>query len=204
MSRSSFISQPSVSKIVTLTEAKNHLRVDHTEDDNYINNLILASQEVIENYCNIKVMVVIVKQMCDTWADTCELIYSPVVNSGKAAVNHIKYYNDAETPVLTTWAASNYDFDNYSSPMRISLSDLNSSDGYPDIADKINAIEVSYEVGYDDTADVPLALKQACLILVGQWYENRQVAVVGRSVGKIPMTATYLMDRFKVQTLGLN
>jgi uncharacterized phiE125 gp8 family phage protein len=145
-----------------------------------------------------------VVQYCDTWSDTFELIFSPVVNSGKASISHIKYYNDAEPPALTTWASSNYIFDKYSSPMRIRLADLEGIDGYPDIAAQLNAIEISYDVGYDNDADVPLALQQACLILVGQWYENRQVAVVGRSVGKIPMTATYLMDRFKVQTLGLN
>ena len=204
MARSSYIASPSILKIVSLTEAKNHLRVDHTEDDTYISNLILASQEVIENYCNIKIMEVGVVQYCDTWSDTFELIFSPVVNSGKASISHIKYYNDAEPPALTTWASSNYIFDKYSSPMRIRLADLEGIDGYPDIAAQLNAIEISYDVGYDHDNDVPLALQQACLILVGQWYENRQVAVVGRSVGKIPMTATYLMDRFKVQTLGLN
>jgi hypothetical protein len=36
MSRSSYIASPSILKIVSLTEAKNHLRVDHTEDDTYI------------------------------------------------------------------------------------------------------------------------------------------------------------------------
>lgn len=204
MSRSAYIETPSSVGIVTLSEAKVHLRVDQSEDDAYITSLILASQEVIENYCNIKVMQVTVVQYCDTWRESQELLMSPVTNSGKATITHVKYYNDAPTPVLITWPTSNYIFDKYSSPLRLALADIDTLDAYPDIATQINAIEIKYNVGYSSSADVPLSLKQACLILVGQWYENRQVDVVGRSVGKISMSAKYLMNRYKIQTLGLN
>ena len=46
---------------------------------------------------------------------------------------------------------------------------------------------------------IPIALKQAAYILIGQFYENRQINVVGRSVGEINVSAKYLMDRYKIQ-----
>ena len=73
----------------------------------------------------------------------------------------------------------------------------------PTIANQLNAVKITYSVGVNLASLIPEALKQAILILVGQWYENRQVAVVGRSVGTIPMTAQYLMNPYKVQTLGM-
>tara|TARA_R110000824_G_scaffold5803_2_gene26720 strand:- start:1712 stop:2326 length:615 start_codon:yes stop_codon:yes gene_type:complete len=204
MARNAYISSPSTVQILTTAEAKTHLRVDFSDDNDYIDSLVLAAQDVIENYCNIKIMDVTITQRCDSWYDSFELYFSPVQNSGKASIEHIKYYNDAATPVLTTWAASNYDFDKYSAPLRVSLADLDSVDGYPNISSMLNAIEITYKIGYSSSSDVPKALKQACLILVGQWYENRQEAVVGRSVGRIPMTATYLMNRYRITDLGLN
>lgn len=204
MARNAYIATPSTVQILTTAEAKTHLRVDFSDDNDYIDSLVLAAQDVIENYCNIKIMDVTITQRCDSWYDSFELYFSPVQNSGKASIEHIKYYNDATTPVLTTWAASNYDFDKYSAPLRVSLADLDSIDGYPNISSMLNAIEITYKVGYSSSSDVPKALKQACLILVGQWYENRQEAVVGRSVGRIPMTATYLMNRYRITDLGLN
>ena len=105
--------------------------------------------------------------------------------------------------VSQTWAASNYFADTKSSPIRIGL---NSTAGasLPTIANRLSAIEITYSVGESMSENIPIALKQAMLILVGQFYENRQVAVVGRSVGKIPMTAEYLMNPYRIQTLGMD
>lgn len=204
MARSAYISTPSTVQIITTAEAKTHLRVDFNDDDSYIDSLILAAQDVIENYCNIKIMNVEITQYCDYWQDTFQLYFSPVQNSGKASINYIKYYDDSPTPVLQTWPQTEYIFDKFSAPMRIGLRDIDSpSNDYPDIASQLKAIEIQYNVGYTNIADVPKGLKQACLILVGQWYENRQEAVVGRSVGRIPMTATYLMNRYRITDLGL-
>lgn len=204
MARTAHISSPSTVQIITTAEAKTHLRVDFSDDDSYIDSLVLAAQDVIENYCNIKIMEVTVTQFCDTWYDSFELYFSPVQNSGKASITHVKYWSDDDTPVLTTWSNTYYLFDQYSCPLRLGLKDLSTpNDDYPDLASQMNAVQIEYKVGYTNIADVPKALKQACLILVGQWYENRQEAVVGRSVGRIPMTATYLMNRYRITDLGL-
>ena len=200
MSRNAHISHPSTTQIISTEEAKEHLRILSTDDDEYINSLCFAAQQNVEKYCNIILMTTEIVQRGDTWGDIGELYFSPVENSGAASLSSIQYYDSDD--VLQTWAATNYDFDKFSCPTRIGLAS-GSGVELPSIANRLNAVEVSYSVGYALASEVPKALKQAILILVGQWYENRQEAVVGRSVGLIPMTARYLMDKYRIRTFGL-
>ena len=199
MARNSFIETPNTSQVVTTDEAKTHLRVDWSDDDTYIASLVMSAQQVVEDFCNIILLETTCKQFGDTWDDIGMLYHSPVQNSGAAGLTSIKYYDSDNT--LQTWATTEYDFDKYSCPARIALA-YNKT--FPSIASRLNAIEVTYTIGYASVADVPQALKQAVLILVGQWYENRQEAVIGRSVGIIPLTARYLMDKYRIRTLGLS
>ena len=194
MARSLKISTPSVLKLVTLAEAKTHLRVDFSNDDNYINDLIDLAQELIEEYCN----VAIYEQVL-----TFNLLRGPIIHVDSLTVSSIKYFDTNN--VQQTWASSNYDVDKNSSPPRIYPSD-NSVDDFPDLADRIFPIEITYKAGLLDsqTALTPKILKQACYLLIGQFYENRQPVIVGRSVSQIPMTVKFLLDKHKVQTFGVS
>lgn len=198
MARNTYIQSPSAVQIMSTVECKKHLRIDFSNDDDYINSLAMMAQQTIENYCNIILMETTVRQYCQFWEDTFELFHSPVQNSGEASITHIKYYDDND--VLQTLASSKYSVNLYSCPVQIVPAQ---NEAYPPLYNRLDAIEVRYRVGYPTSAEVPQAIKQCILILVGQYYENRQVAVVGRSVGTIPMTAQYLMEKYKIQTLGL-
>ena len=199
MSRNAYIESLNTVGIVSQAEAKLHLRVSQDDDNTYIDNLIMVAQQTIENYCNILLMRTTVIQRGDCWVDVSSLYFSPIKNSGNASITHIKYFDGDN--VQQTWAASDYIVDVYSQPVRIGLAPGIS---LPGLANRIDAIEVKYTIGGNSASSIPMALKQACLILVGQWYENRQEAVVGRSVGVIPMTARYLMEPYKIQTLGID
>jgi len=184
---------------VSVAEAKTHLRVSTNTDDSYIESLIATAQQEFELYCNISIMQKTFYQYCDTWCDTKQLYHSPVANSNTLSVTAITYYN--LNNVITTWNATNYLVDGASTPARVSL---NLDKDYPDIADRKNAIIIQYSSGFKLPSSVPQGIKQGVLILVGQWYENRQEAVVGRSVGSIPMTARYIMDRYRIRDFGMS
>ena len=199
MARSLKIETKPTLKLVTVTECKNFLRVDFTDDDNYISDLIDMAIETIENYCNISIYEQTLVQQCDLWEETFNLLRSPIQNSGDLTVEHIKYYD--ENDVQRVWDASNYNVDTNMSPARIYLKD--DSDSYPTIATRIFPIEVKYKSGTDAVNSAPKILKQACLLIIGHFYENRQPYIVGRSVSEIPMTVKYLLDKHKIQTFGL-
>ena len=40
--------------IISLTEAKTHLRIEHDEEDEYLTGLILQAQAAAEDYCRVK------------------------------------------------------------------------------------------------------------------------------------------------------
>lgn len=65
---------------VTLEEAKEHLRVDFTEDDTLITRLITRARRAIENYCSISIVSKQVSVVMDLITDT-ELPLGPVVGN---------------------------------------------------------------------------------------------------------------------------
>lgn len=52
-------------------------------------------------------------------------------------------------------------------------------------------------VGYE-TNDVPERIKQAILLLVGHWYDNRDITAVGRLVNEVPFTVNALLWQERV------
>ena len=81
-------------------------------------------------------------------------------------------------------------------PARIALA-VNQS--YPTTSDRIAAIRVEYIVGVTAANLVDNAIKQAVLLTIGHWYQNREAVIVGRIATELPMAAKYLLDQYKIQ-----
>jgi len=63
-------------------------------------------------------------------------------------------------------------------------------------------IEIDVEVGYGGApANVPETLRQALLLLVAHWYENRGLVAVGQSVAVLPMAIAALIAPYRVLSL---
>tara|TARA_R100001244_G_C5158264_1_gene130655 strand:+ start:241 stop:819 length:579 start_codon:yes stop_codon:yes gene_type:complete len=179
--------------VVTTTECKTHLRVDHSDDDTYIATLQKAATATAEGITNRFFIETTLIQYGDRWEDITHLFRSP-----GAGITNIKYMTGG---VLSAAIASSiYLFDSSVEPPQISLKEGQS---WPtDNDDELRTIKVTYKVGYGTAASsVPEGIKQAILIMVGDWYENRQSVIVGRVVNLIPKTAEYLLNQYKVQVL---
>ena len=182
---------PADISIVSLSEAKDHLRVSNTADDTLITNLILAATQAAQNYTNRFFINHSVRMDCDTWEETLYFYKSPVFSS-----TTIEYYGTSAT-IYDVWDSSNYIVDKVHEPARLLLQ---ADKSYPDLADRKAAIKLTYVSGYGTAAsDVPQAIKQAVLLIVGNFYENRQEVVVGRIATEMPKSAQYLLDQYKVQ-----
>ena len=176
---------------VSLTEAKLHLKVDITTDDTLITNLIVAATQVSEEYTNRFFINTVVNQTCSDFKELSELFKSKV-----SAVTHVKYYDSDNAQ--QTWASSNYVVNKEYEPCQINLV----VDGsYPNIADRIDAVECRYTVGYGAASDVPDVIKQAILLTLGNWYENRMSVITGRTTTEMPQSAKWLLDTYKVQVV---
>ena len=179
-----------VNPLFTTAEAKDFLKVDTTADDTLIDSLIKAATQSCQIFTNRYFLTTSVTQYSDNWFEFYRLYKSPVEE-----IIHVKYYDTNDT--LQTLASSNYILDNISQPARIGIS----VDGtLPNLADRINAVEVKYSVGYGVTADlVPEGIKQAVLITIGNWYENRQTVITGRTATELPLSSQYLLEQYKIQ-----
>ena len=190
MYRSLKVNTLATNPLFTTAEAKDFLKVDTTADDTLIDNLIKAATQSCEEYTNQYFLDTLVTQYSDNWLEVYRLYKSPV-----STLTHIKYYDSSDT--LQTLAASNYILDNVSKPARIGLA----VDGeLPTLADRINAVEVKYTVGYgENSTDVPDGIKQAVLFTIGNWYENRQTVITGRTATELPLSSQYLLNQYKIQ-----
>ncbi len=192
MAKSFVVDTAATAAILTTAEAKTHLKVDTTADDTYIDNLISAATESAQIFTNRYFINTTLNQFGDTWNDMATLFKSKV-----SSVVHIKYYDSDNTQ--QTLASSVYQKDLEHQPARIGLKPNQS---FPSLAGRINAVECQYIVGYGSAAsDVPEGIRQAVLLTIGNWYENRQEVVIGRIASELPKSAQYLLEQFKIQTI---
>jgi len=94
---------------------------------------------------------------------------------------------------LTTVAAADYILDTLDTVPLLSLLSLSSD---------AETIRVEYRAGYGDAAvNVPQAMRQAMLLLIGHWYRQRETAATV-SQAEVPYAVKALCDTYRVQFCG--
>lgn len=168
---------------LTLTEVKNHLRVEGTAEDDLITQYMKSARETIEKHTNRALMTQTIKQYFDCFnGTTLETRFAPI-----QSLTHVKYYN-SDNDLITLTKDTDYYEDLKSEPARIVA--INS---WPTTKDRPNTVEIQYVAGYADAASVPANIKQAILLLVGEMYEQRE-----NSVKRLPDTVSHLLSPCKV------
>jgi uncharacterized phiE125 gp8 family phage protein len=179
---------PPAAEPVTLTEAKLHLREDGTDQDSLIEGLITAAREYVESTGRL-LMPCVVRQYFDCFPEGDYLRLSPLPIRSIASVGYLD--SDGDTQAITDYTA-----DVVSEPARLQEPET----GWPVTDDVVNAAWVDINAGYTSASAVPRALKQAILLLVGHWYENRESVVVGTTTAELPLAVETLMRRWAVYT----
>lgn len=155
--------EPTVEPI-TLDEAKLHLRVTDTAQDDLITGVIKSARQFCESYENVKYITQTITYKLD---DLCDPIRLPVGDA--QSITSVKYLDEDE--VEQTLSSSLYLLDNYSSPNLIyAKNDVE----YPTVLSQRNAVTVVYIAGYGLAADVPERIKTAMKLLVSHLYEHRE------------------------------
>lgn len=183
---------------VTLTEAKLHLKVDHTEDDSLITILIQAARETIEQKTNRSLITQTRTMKMDyfprnygygykqDWA-AITLPFGPV-----SSITSVKYYDEDE--VQQTLSSTLYWVDSNSGVPKVVV-----KDSWPSTYTMPNAVEIIYVAGYGSaSSNVPKALKHAMYLIIGHLYENREQA--GKIQHELPfgvheLIAPYVLEQ---------
>lgn len=177
---------------VSLTEAKDHLRIDHTYEDALIAALIRTARELVETHTGRTLIT-------STWDyylqefPACGYIDLPA--APLQSVTSIKYTDSGGTE--TTWGSSNYLVSTRGVLGRIVPA---YGVSWPSFTERpLDAVVVRYVAGYGSGAgDVPETIRAAMLLWLGHLYEHR-TAVDSQASGNlfaIPMGVEALLATF--------
>ena len=188
------LAQP-VSEPVTLAEAKAHLRVTASDENDLISALIVAARQYCENLSGRTLAPRNFLQTLDRFPDgggDITLRRSPVT-----AVASVYYYSLETTNTLMV-LNTDYRMDLQQIPARIRLP-LGTT-LWKNAYTTDDAVRITYTAG---AVSAPTAAKQTILLLVGHWFENRESVVIGGGGREIDCTVSSLMDSFRIGDIAL-
>lgn len=174
------------SEPITLTEAKAHLNVDTSDDDTYITTLITVAREQAEARQWRQLMTATREQVFDRFSSWALRLEYPPLQS----VTSVKYI-DLNGTQQTLVEGTDYEVNTDSLYGCVHPSYLQD---WPATREVPSAVRVRYTCGYADADAVPTTTKQGMLLLIGNWYENREPYVSGTIISNIPLAVESLLS----------
>lgn len=184
------------SEVITLAEARLHLRLD-TEgsppshpDDSLVQALIITARENAESHTGLAIVESTYTLALDAFpTDFINLMISPV-----QSITSVSYVDS--NGATQTLSNTKYQLDNYSSPAK-----LYPLEPWPATKDKPNAVTITFVAGFTDGSPnnypLPTSIKQAMLLMIGSWYDTRE-SIGDKEYFERPMTATWLLTPHRI------
>lgn len=166
--------------LVSLAEVKAHCRIDSTEEDTFLLDLINAATAYLDGYSGILGRALLPqtwRQDFNYFEDRLRLPVGPV-----SAVTLLAY-RDADD-VTQTLASTSYvllkdDIGSYVA--------LTPGSEWPAVGKRENNIQITYTAG---STDVPASIKLAALFMIASWFSDR-------TAGSIPPQSSALLAPFR-------
>jgi uncharacterized phiE125 gp8 family phage protein len=202
---------------LALADAKAFLRIDTGDEDALIQSLILTSRLHVEVALGLALITQTWSCFFDRWPVAHGCYGAPLQPAGVAAtfsdprawplsksdafvlpigpvqsVDAVRIYADDGTFVPLDVAG--FTLDLASRPPRV-VRRLNTASVHP--GRRLNGIEIAITAGFGpDPIDVPAPIRQALLLLVAHWYENRDPANVGTPEARVPSAVSALLANY--------
>lgn len=174
---------PPAEEPVDIAAAMAHCRAADG-DEATVGTMVQAAREVVSNLAQRTLTTTAYRYTLDRFpAGPVRLPLPPLV--GVTAARYRAY----DTEVLTAIDEDVYAVDVSHEPGLIRLLP---NQVWPYTARLADAVSVEYTAGYGGPPAVPAALKLACLMLVGFWYENRSTVVVGATSKELELSVKAL------------
>lgn len=181
---------------VSLADARAQLRLpaSATDENDLIIGLIAAARERAEAVTGRQLVTA-------TWDDRRDDVCEDAIVLPKPplqAVVSVTYIDMAGA--TQTWSAAEYQVDAPSGPYarKGRLAPLPSATWPIAQSGRFNAITVRFTAGYGAAVNVPSAIKQAMLLMISGWFENREEMTEGHIFTSIPLGAIALLTPYKV------
>lgn len=168
------------SQPITLAEVKAHLRIDHADEDAKLEAFILAAVSYLDGpfgYLGRCLMPQTWRHVFPGWGDTHLRLAMP--SASQVVVTYID--PDGASQTLSTGL--------YEVVEDTLATVVIPTDGavWPSVDYVANPVQVTAVHGYASAAAVPAAIKQAMLLMIGDWDVHRNPAVAG-SAAQIPLS----------------
>jgi len=180
---------------ITLSEVKDQLRVEGSDDDVILTRLI----DVAVAYTDAKGALgqAMITQKWGQWINstppqTISLALGPVIG-----VTAVKYYDT--DGVLQTDTLSNYQI---TGPKFATIIGPKSGFNWPVTQDRSDAIRIEYQAGYGAApTNVPQGIRHAMMLLIGHWYDNRENSQMDQ-LADIPFGFESLLNIYRERWYG--
>lgn len=151
--------------VVSDTELKAHLRIDHSDEDSIITSINKAATRAAEDYCNRSFI-------NQTWKAYLRCFPSKRILLPRGRVSSITGIDYAVNAAHDTeWSSSEY-----ITALETDIGIIEPVDSWPDTdTDYPNGIEIEYVAGYGAAgSNVPNGIHQGIMILAADLYEMRR------------------------------
>lgn len=201
---------------ITLAEAKQHLRVTSSADDSYITGLVAMAIEACSNYLGFSIRKATARYGFDGFTGQPALV-NPLngtnipsgnylrLNTRCLAVTNVYFISDVQ--VITEYTAGDWIVS--AEPMGLYSRNVFIETAPTLVTDDVIKYIVQITEGFNPvgTASVepdtifPLTIKAAALLLIAQYYDNRQAIITGMIQAPLQFGFHYLLDPYKIQIL---
>jgi uncharacterized phiE125 gp8 family phage protein len=183
---------------LTLTELKSHLRVDFNDEDTMLSGYITAARELVESECSRALITQTIELGLDDFPILDDRIRLPRGNLQQ--IINFTYTDSGQVDHAMT-SGTDYILNQYAEPAEVVLP---WNQIWPAVVLSTAApVRIQFTCGYgDDPGTVPVQAKQAMLMLIGDWYTNREDVVIGRTstvAAKLPNGVDRLLTNLRLR-----
>lgn len=172
---------PPSDMVISLNDAKRHLRFDSEEEDTVIRRLIRSSTKWAQTFLNRQLLTATLRQDLSGFPaadnDPIKLPRPPL-----QSITSINYYDEAG--VLQLWADTEYQVDTISEPGRVMPVPSGSWPTTQD--DRFGAVQITYLAGFTEKALIPENIITGMLMLLASNFQVRENQVITSLILRVP------------------
>lgn len=192
---------------VSLVEVKAHVRVDDTESDVVLVMMLDAAIEYVSERTARTLQPMTFQARLDDWPCLGGWRTSFWMKLDKFPIRDVEAisYLDVDGAEQTV-APSNYSWEPTTTGADIWFDKMYSMPSLEE--DRRGAVRVRFTAGYNSPADndtgadpdlvVPVQIKQAILLLVGHWFENREAVTIAANFSEVPLALETLVENMRI------
>lgn len=174
--------------VLSLAEAKEHLRVDDDEQDALIAGLIMAAEDHVERMTG---LVLERRTICEAITGFGGRIRTWPI----ASIDVVEYVDGAG--VDRQLQSTAYRVNKAARPARL----MNVGAPWPALGRLNGTVALTLTAGFEDSTNVPAGVVQAIRMIVGHFFRNRDAVVTAGSPVEVPIAVDMLLEPYRPRAI---